>query len=821
MHFRFVLGAVVASSSLVQTSHGQVGIGEFFPEIARFTSPDPAANDNFGLNLSISGDTAIIGNWLDDDNGMSSGSAHVYVRQGNGAWSQAQKLIGSDTTGNDNFGISVAISGDVLVIGARNTENEGGAYIYERQPDGSWMEASKVYASDAQINYDFGDKVAVSGDTVLVAVRKGNQALGSFVGSVYVYERDASGEWVETDIVTASDAAEGDSFGINVAISGDIMVVGAYGDDDNGIASGSAYIYERDAGGCWCTETKLMAPDGASGDEFGFSVDVDGDRVIIGARQDNIVNKPDVGSAHIYERNDEGTWSHIHKMTPADGEVGDLFGHRVRISGDTAVITSILDGDGSASVYIGEQQADGGWSLVRKLTASESLDDGFGYGLDISGNAILCGVPYDDNDDNSGSVYSFEVNTVINMDFGNTAYDSIESAIGQAIQGERLAVRSNAFNVDGIINTSNKPMQFIAVEPIVMGMGSMFLPADGTIFIDDDDSDSIGYSTHGRLIAPENGQLIFNSLEMLESSQFQQNGCTLLMNGPMATTAGVSYLSGEVLAVSVSTGAEGVNRVSGDTRIYSDYENTGATIIQEGILYIYGNLVNNGTLTGEYNNGFAGGDAPESGDGFNIGGNYTVGAGASLSMPDPVWWLRVGGNLDIAIDDPAKFTMADATIQLHGLAPGRFQEMETLGADLGATEDGFDASNFPIGRLLVTSDSKTRLVNNHVNATDDPCEALYVNELVVSAGGYLQTNGCRIYAREAVINGRVDDPDNVIIIGATCVGDYDGNGLVDGVDLAFLLGAWNTINEDVDLSGDGLVDGVDLAILLGGWGFCR
>ena len=736
-----------------------------------------------------------------------------------------QKVFASDGMLNDLFGRVVSISGDTMVVGSPgNTGLSGSAYIFERAGNGTWSEVVKLTASDAVGGDYFGYGVALSGDLLAVSAIYTDDN-GSDSGSVYIFERDGDGTWSEVAKLTASDGASGDLFGSPCSISGDTIVVGANRDDDNGSNSGSAYIYERSGDGTWSEVAKLTASDGDTNDGFGSSVSISGDTAVVGAYGDND-NGFDSGSAYIYERADDGTWSEVAKLTALDGAEDDYFGISVSIANNMMVVGAYGDddnGSSSGSAYIYERDGNGLWSFGFKLAALDAFNgDYFGRSVSISDNAVVIGAAYDDdNGSNTGGAYIYEIGNVINLDNGNTLYQGLVAAIDEVNPDDRLAVRSSAFAIDGILNMTSMPLNFIAAEPIVFGQQLMYFPADGTSFVDSDDVANGGFTARGQFIAPDMGQLIFSSLEFGAGSQFYHNDSVLFVRDSITTTGGAPYLFGDLFADSASTTADGVNRVAGDTNIFCDYINDGSTIIQRGILYIYGNLVNNGTLTGEYNNGFAGGDAPESGDGFNIGGNYTVGAGASLSMPDPVWWLRVGGNLDIAIDDPAKFTMADATIQLHGLAPGRFQEMETLGADLGATEDGFDASNFPIGRLLVTSDSKTRLVNNHVNATDDPCEALYVNELVVSAGGYLQTNGCRIYAREAVINGRVDDPDNVIIIGATCVGDYDGNGLVDGVDLAFLLGAWNTINEDVDLSGDGLVDGVDLAILLGGWGFCR
>ena len=413
-----------------------------------------------------------------------------------------------------------------------------------------------------------------------------------------------------------------------------------------------------------------------------------------------------------------------------------------------------------------------------------------------------------------------EVSAVLNQNTG-VWYDSAQEAIAAAEANNTLLVAGSSFDVSGVIDARAFPLTFIARAPVVFGEDLMFLPADGTNFVDFESAAEAGYTSSGRLIAPENGQLIFSTLELLDNSQLQQNGCSLLVNGPLTTTGGTTYLSGEILASNTSTGEGGVNRVAGDARVFSDYDNAGATIIQEGILYIYGDLVNTGTLTGEYNNGFAEGDAPEPGDGFSIGGSYTVGQDATLSMPNPVWWLRVGGDLDIAIDDPADFTMSEATIELNGLAPGNLQTLEALSADLGADEAGFDPSNFPIGALRITSDSTTQVVNNHPNSTDDACEAIYVNTLVVAAGGELITNGCPIYTHTATIDGTVDNPGDIIIIDEPCQGDSDGDGVIGVLDLLAVLDEWGcTRNCSADFDGNGTVDVIDLLTLIQYWGAC-
>ncbi|MCH2161079.1 MAG: hypothetical protein MK085_04315 [Phycisphaerales bacterium] len=592
---------------------------------------------------------------------------------------------------------------------------------------------------------------------------------GNASGSAYIFERDGNGEWSEVAKLVANDGASGDLFGRRVSISGDTVVVGAYLDDDSGSNSGSAYIFERDGNGAFSQVEKLVANDGAAYNYFGSTVFVSGERVIVGAYGDND-NGNVSGGAYIFERNGKGAFTQVEKLVPSDGASGDFFGWSVSISGDTVAVGASGDSDSGPL---------------------------------------------------SGSAYIFDFFKVLNLDYLNKGYYSLEAAIEGAISNERLAVLSDAFAIDGIFNTTGLPLNFVAVEPIEFGTGLMFLPADGTAFVNSDDVDDAGFSSGAQLIAPEGGELIFSSLEFLSGSQFHHNESSIFINEDLSTTGGSTYLSGDVFAASASTGIGGVNRVAGDTNMFCDYTNDGSTIIQRGVLYIYGDLVNNGILTGEYNNGFNGGEAPEPGDGFNIGGSYTVGQDATLSMPNPVWWLRVGGNLDIAIDDPMNFGMSEATIELNGLAAGKVQAFEAMSADLGADEAGFDPSNYPIGTLRITGNSNTQLVNSHANATGEPCEAVYVDQLAVEGGGYLATNGCTIYTRSATIHGEVDDPDSIVIVEDTppCLGDLTGDGEVNGADLGLMIAMWGT--PDGDLTGDGMTNGADLGLLIASWGACN
>ncbi|NOZ37308.1 MAG: hypothetical protein GXP11_04425, partial [Gammaproteobacteria bacterium] len=217
---------------------------DFANEIKLLAS-DGAAGDSFGIAVSISGNTAIIGAKDDDNsNGTDSGSAYVFVRDpATGSWTQQQKLLASDGTINDWFGRSVSISGDTAIVGAAETNDVGSAYVFVRNPaTGVWTEQQKLTASDAYLWDSFGVSVSISGDTAIIGASGDDYTggLGSY-GAVYVFARNPStGVWTEQQKLLASDGAAVDQFGWSVSISGGTLIAGTIYHNDNGQYSGSA-----------------------------------------------------------------------------------------------------------------------------------------------------------------------------------------------------------------------------------------------------------------------------------------------------------------------------------------------------------------------------------------------------------------------------------------------------------------------------------------------------------------------------------------------------------------------------------------------------
>jgi hypothetical protein len=266
---------------------------------AKLTAGDAASDDQFGAAVGISGETAVVGAPVDDTAaGPNAGSAYVFVRSGT-SWSQQAKLTASDAAVFDLFGRALAVSGDTVVIGAPSDDTDAGreagsAYVFVRSGT-SWSQQSKLTASDAAASDTFGLSVAVSGDMAVVGAISDDTDAGPDAGSAYVFARSGTG-WSQQAKLTASDAAVFDLFGRAVAVSGDTAVVGAqFGDT----VAGSAYVFAR-SGTNWSQQAKLTASDAAAFDFFGAAVAISGDTVVVGALADDTAAGSNAGSAYVF-----------------------------------------------------------------------------------------------------------------------------------------------------------------------------------------------------------------------------------------------------------------------------------------------------------------------------------------------------------------------------------------------------------------------------------------------------------------------------------------------------------------------------------------
>ncbi len=372
---------------------------------------DAAEGDEFGVSVAISGETVVVGASRDDGAaGGNQGSAYVFVRSG-GIWIEQQKLVAPDGEASVFFGTSVAISGETVVVGAFGDEFglAGSAYVFVRS-GGVWSLQRKLEDPDGEDGF-FGNSVAISGETVVVGAVGDDGAAGDRQGSAYVFVR-SGGDWSLQQKLVAPDAVAGDRLGASVAISGETIVVGADNDDgEAGFTQGSAYVFVR-SGGAWGLQKKLEASDAGDGDFFGASVAISGETVVVGAFGDDRT-EPNQGAAYLFVRNG-GVWTQQQKLVAPDAVVFNEFGVSVTISGETAVVGELDDGaaggnQGSAYVFV---RRGGVWSLEQKLEASDAAaNDRFGASVAISGETVVVGAEGDDGvaGGSQGSAFVFVV----------------------------------------------------------------------------------------------------------------------------------------------------------------------------------------------------------------------------------------------------------------------------------------------------------------------------------------------------------------------------------------------------------------------------
>ena len=343
-------------------------------EVRKLTASNAKAGHRFGTGVAVSGDTAVVGACCEGAGGNNRGTAYVFRRDEGGAgnWGEVKKLTASDAEDFDSFGISVAASSDIIVVGAYEATgdfNTGAAYMFQRDEGGAgnWGEVKKLTASDAARHDFFGVSVSVSGDTVMVGASRccRNDNPTGIEGAAYVFLRDAGGKdnWGEVTKLTASDAESGDFFGDSVAVSGDTALIGGLGEDDGGSFAGAAYVFQRDDGGVnnWGEVKKLTASDAEAFSYFGTSVAVSADTALVGALQE-AARGNDAGAVYVFQRDDGGiaNWGEVTKLTASDAQTNDLFSAGVAVSGDTAVVGADFEDGGATdggAVYVFERSA--------------------------------------------------------------------------------------------------------------------------------------------------------------------------------------------------------------------------------------------------------------------------------------------------------------------------------------------------------------------------------------------------------------------------------------------------------------------------------
>ena len=403
LHFKFhsivvanlrrLMLLLAATALVLSTTAAQADLGD---QLFKLLADDGTAGNAFGRSVTISGVTAIVGASDDSDNGLWSGSAYLFdttTRQ------QIAKLLPEDGAALDFFGYSVAISGTTAIVGARmdddNGIDSGSAYLFDIT---TGQQIAKLLPNDGEAGDYFGTSVAISGTTAIVGAPEDDDNDGNS-GSAYLFDT-TTGQQIAK--LLPSDGAAGDEFGYSVAIHRASAVVGARGDHDNGNRSGSAYVFHTTSGE---QNVKLLPYDGAANDEFGTSVSIRGEIAIIGAPEDRD-NGVGSGSAYMFNTI---TGEQIAKLLPSDGSPLDRFGISVAIGSVTAIVGASGDednGDVSGSAYLFDTIT--GQQIAKLLPDDGAAEDYFGRSGAISGTTAIVGAFWnDDNGIDSGSAYVF------------------------------------------------------------------------------------------------------------------------------------------------------------------------------------------------------------------------------------------------------------------------------------------------------------------------------------------------------------------------------------------------------------------------------
>lgn len=390
-------------TSINQTStNGNVGYGSWGDcSMTGITEYNPVADDNgitgsqFGFNVSVSSNFAIIGNPRDDIGANTDqGSASIYQFNGSN-WVFMQKI--SDPTGAalNNFGINVSISGNYAVVGEPRYDvgpntGQGAACVYQFNGS-SWVLMQRIIDATGSANASFGQNVSVSGNYIAIGAVLETVGGHTLQGTASVYQYNGT-SWVLMQKIIDATGGSTDNFG-RVALSGNYLAIGG---SNSNLGQGSVSVYQYN-GSAWVLMQKII-PAGSFGDYFGATVSLSGTYLLVSSNGDDIGSNTDQGSASIFQYN--GTnWVLMQTLIDPNGTTNDFFGLGVSISSNYAIIgiTGHAVGNstnqGSAIIY---QHVGAGWQKLQYITdPGGSTNDGLGQtaALDGATKRFLIGAP--------------------------------------------------------------------------------------------------------------------------------------------------------------------------------------------------------------------------------------------------------------------------------------------------------------------------------------------------------------------------------------------------------------------------------------------
>ena len=521
--------------------------------------------DYFGAAVAISGDTVVVGAWGEDStatgvNGNEadtsaklSGAVYVFIRSGMG-WSQQAYLKASNTEADDQFGYAVAIDGETIVVGAPGEDSaamgvngnqsgnglldSGAAYVFVRNGT-VWSQQAYLKASNTGADDRFGSAVALSGGTVIVGGWgedsattgvNGNQAdnTNPDSGAAYVFVRNGT-VWSQQAYLKASNSGASDNFGIAVAIDGETLVVGAFGEssaatgvngnqaDDSTADAGAAYVFVRSSG-TWSQQAYLKAANSRDGDIFGRAVSIAGETIVVGSALEDsdatgVNGNPtsgfayDSGAAYVFVRS-AGAWSQQAYLKASNTGSDDTFGRAVAIRGNTVVIGA--DGEDSAATGVDGNQSSNfapesgaayvfvrsgtTWSQQSYLKAANTgFYDRFGRAVAVGAGIVVVGaeaedsatsgvngVGTDNNAEDSGAAYIFVTDSSVPQILSLTP-----AAAAQNGAAFTMTVNGTGFVAGSVVrwNGVARPTTFVSATQLTASISGADLATAGSVIV--------------------------------------------------------------------------------------------------------------------------------------------------------------------------------------------------------------------------------------------------------------------------------------------------------------------------------------------------
>lgn len=354
--------------------------------------------DGFGQAVAIDGDRMVISAWRDDDGGNNVGAAYVFERNG-ATWQFMAKLVPEGLSTGQRMGRVIALEGDTVVMGNWFANaagpSSGNAVVFELGDNLQWSQTAVLLPADAASKDAFGTSISIHQQRIVVGA-EGRGDFANKAGAVFVYEKSGS-SWGMTHLIGADGLGVNDRFGSAVELNGDRLAIGAWGDDDGKDNSGAIYLFEF-SGVQWEQSEKLKIDDIGRGDRLGTALALDGDQLLAGVpfADEQGANS---GAAYLFEFIDGG-WMQSNKLTPAIGSAGDRFATVVAIEQERVLIGAPQNDDegfNQGAVYLFAKHTPDAWSAAQVwYDSTPNKGDFFGQSIGLSGQFMLIGVPLAD-----------------------------------------------------------------------------------------------------------------------------------------------------------------------------------------------------------------------------------------------------------------------------------------------------------------------------------------------------------------------------------------------------------------------------------------